>query len=203
MKNSDNKSIALYGGSFDPPHNGHELVIRAVLEEPSVEELWIIPSSDSRYDKKPFASFEKRLEMLKILIADVFSNNTRLKLLDIEKTEQKLAHSYAIETVEYLKSLHPEKEFSWIIGSDNVATLKDWKRSERLFEIVKFLVINRPGQTLVDKHMKLLPNLFYVQTKTTSKASSSEIRTKIKLGESVFSLVNSKVLSYISSSNLY
>ncbi len=126
------KTVALFGGSFDPVHAKHVSIANDLLND--FDEVWVIVAKSSPFKNKHFASFEDRFNMCNIAF-----NNERIKVLDVE---QKQDLKYTYDTVKYLSELYDYK-FSFVIGSDNVASLEKWYKYNELKELVNFVIFDR------------------------------------------------------------
>ncbi|AMC93291.1 nicotinate-nucleotide adenylyltransferase [Erysipelothrix larvae] len=134
------RQILLFGGSFDPIHNGHLEIALSALKQTKAEEVWFVLAALSPF-KEDAPPFEARASMVKLMI----NPYKRLKLCTIEQTLP--IPSYSIDTITALKKQHPEVSFSWLIGSDQIPDLPKWKNYEALCEMVKFVVYPRPSHT--------------------------------------------------------
>lgn len=137
------KRIGIYGGTFDPIHNGHLRVIVELLSRKVVDEIILIPAGMPRLRAAaPQADGKTRLEMCKLAVGDLPSGiKERVSVSDIEIN--RAGETYAIDTVEALGN--DAQELYWIIGSDAYANIDNWHRADELKELVSFIVIDRPG----------------------------------------------------------
>jgi len=133
------KNIALFGGSFDPPHTGHEGIVRELLEMKSLEidEVWMIPARINPLKKKNPAPGEQRVGMLKL----IFEGENRVKIFDWEL--KRVGKSYTIDTVNYLTSTYPSYKFHFVIGTDQ--KMKKWFKVDEIAALVDFILIKRAG----------------------------------------------------------
>ncbi|MFM8842187.1 MAG: nicotinate-nicotinamide nucleotide adenylyltransferase, partial [Actinomycetota bacterium] len=114
--------------------------------------------------------------------------------------------SYAIETVETLLKSHPGKEFAWIIGSDAFRRIDQWHESERLRELISFIVIERPESGAREGSENDFNNDFEDvdgEEIDALQISATEIRKRLHSRQSVSDMVPPPVLSYIESKGLY
>ena len=146
------KKVGIYGGTFDPIHNGHLRVIVELLSKKIVDQIILIPAGEPRLRiEAPIADGQTRLEMCGLAIKDLpVELIEKVSVSDIEI--KRSGPTYAIETVEELisstKSELSERtdvELFWIIGSDAYANIDKWHRADELKEMVSFIVIDRPG----------------------------------------------------------
>ena len=146
------KKLGIYGGTFDPIHNGHLRVIVELLSKKIVDQIILIPAGEPRLRiEAPIADGQTRLEMCGLAIKDLpVELIEKVSVSDIEI--KRSGPTYAIETVQELisstKSELSERtdvELFWIIGSDAYANIDKWHRADELKEMVSFIVIDRPG----------------------------------------------------------
>jgi len=129
------KSVALYGGSFDPPHIGHIKIVEALSSLDFIDEVVIMPAYTNPFKSSTKASGDQRLDWLK----KVFAN---FKSVEVDSFEiKKGVATPTIESVEYLRKKY--KNIYLTIGADNLAKLHLWHDFERLQKLVKFIVISR------------------------------------------------------------
>jgi len=141
--------IAIFGGSFDPPHIGHIEIVKKALKELDIDLLIIVPTFINPFKKQFTAPPCLRLKWLK----KIFLTNLKVLVSDFEIRQQR--PTYAIETVSYIKRRFAPKKIYYIIGSDNLSTLPLWKSYHRLRKEVEFIVATRKGYQ-IDKKFKIL-----------------------------------------------
>lgn len=176
--------VALYGGSFNPPHLAHQLAGLYVLETQEIDELWLVPCFKHPFEKS-LAPFEDRLEMCRRAAAAL---GPRAKVSDCEGRLG--GESRTLLTVTALRAENAGTEFSWIVGADLVRELPSWYRADELQRLVRLIVVGRAGFDSGD-----LPAMPAV--------SSSEVRRRLAAGESVDALVSRSVLDYVRQRKLY
>lgn len=178
--------IALYGGSFDPPHVAHQMACLYVLSTYPIDQVWVIPCFQHAFGKKSVL-FEHRYVMCQQAMSWL---EPHVKISDIEATLQ--GPSYTLRTVKTLQAQHPEHTFSWVVGEDAAATLPSWHGYKELTSLIQFVILGREGMA---GHRSLPLRL--------PQVSSTEIRDLLKQGVSPKGLVPSSVLSYIETHQLY
>ena len=193
------KSIALFGGSFDPIHNGHLFVIEELLSSARFEKFIVIPAGNP-WQKSVAVSAAHRLAMVEIALKDCMS---RYRELEISRFEiDNAGPSYAYQSIEYFKLQNPGDNLVWIIGSDAFAKIDEWKEIEQVAKSVEFLVITRPGQKL--ESAKVAKSITYSQMEMNAlDISSTKVRNLIKTSEPFDSLVPAGVAAYIKSQGIY
>lgn len=132
--------VGLLGGSFDPPHQGHLRITEAAIARLGLDWAWWVVSPGNPLKKEGPAPLERRIAAARGLI-----DNPRVKVTDIEA---KFGTRYTAETLARLQSLHPDVRFVWIMGSDNLAQLHQWKDWRHIMERVPVAVMARPGKKL-------------------------------------------------------
>lgn len=135
----DNKTrgIGLLGGTFNPIHNGHLYIAKAVQRHFGLDRILFIPSADPPHKQgSNLPSAHHRAEMVRLAIAD----DPDFDLCDIELTRQ--GHSYSIETVEALGQTFPDPLF-FMIGMDAFREIATWKDPKRLLTLCHFVVVSR------------------------------------------------------------
>ena len=146
------KRIGIYGGTFDPIHNGHLRVVVELITRKVVDQIILIPAGEPKLrENAPVADGQTRLEMCRLAVSDLpVGIKEHVEVSDIEVVRS--GPSYAIDTVsEIEKSKGNNVELFWIIGSDAYEKIEDWHRSKELQEKVSFIVIDRPGVKSGDK----------------------------------------------------
>jgi nicotinate-nucleotide adenylyltransferase len=191
--------IGIYGGTFDPIHNGHLHVIKELLRSRKLDRIIVVPAGDPQLRDKPQASGQDRLSMCKLAIDQLGSEKELVSLSDIEIIRNR--PSYAIDTVEELMKKEPGQEFAWIVGSDAYRKIDDWHESERLQDLISFIVIERPTNesSMVEDDF----DDFESTDIDALKISATEIRNRIKDGADLSAMVPSTVISFIESKGLY
>ena len=166
--------IALYGGSFDPPHMGHVYVIAHVLATEPVDGLWLVPAYSHAFGKS-MASFTDRVRMCE-LAAEVFGSRVLVSRVE-EEIRAGDQPSYTVDTLEHLCRLFPKRRFALVVGSDNLGGLTRWKDADRIRELVRLVVVGREGYATGDAGASI-PDI-----------SSTLVRRRLAAGEDVTGLV--------------
>lgn len=185
--------IALLGGSFDPPHIGHYLIVRQTLDfRKDIDKILLIPTYQHQW-KPSFAPVEDRLMMTKSLVQE----KTELSEIEIERK----GISYTTDTVKTIKEQTGATLF-WIAGSDILFEFDRWEKTDELMSLTTFLVFPRDPYHLpknLPKGFELIENKNLI----TTNISSTKIRDRIKNGLSINLLVPKEVQNYIKKQTLY
>ena len=182
-------TVAYFGGSFNPPHVAHTLVALYVLETAPVDALWFVPAYEHAFGK-PLAAFEDRLAMCQLAAAAL---GPRVVVSDVERTLG--APSRTLRTIRRLRELHPEHEFSLVIGADLLAEVATWFGGAELQSSVPFVVVGRAGTEGAAAQA--------AGPVTMPAVSSTAVRGAIAAGQPVEGLVPRAVLDYIYRQGLY
>ena len=168
---------ALYGGSFDPPHFGHQFLIQYLLESGLVDEVRVIPCNDHPLGKK-LSPFADRASWCEALVRP-FNGRAVVDTIEAELP----IPSYSFQTAEALASLFPDDQLKWVIGTDAAAQLDQWTESQRLMAVAPLIIIGRQGAI---EHPDQLPLAM-------PDVSSSDIRQRLQNGESLSGLVPERI----------
>ena len=203
------RRIAFFGGTFDPVHHGHLIVARVLGAVCRFERIVLVPAAVPPHKPPPLACGAHRLAMLQLAT----DQDDRLDVSDLELGRS--GPSYTLDTLTALRQQHgPDVELYWIIGTDMLAELPNWRRVENVLEIARIVVASRltrpeaPEDVLAHlrgklprKHLKHLREGL-VETPLIS-ISSSAIRRRLEANQSVRFMVPSVVNDYIAVHRIY
>lgn len=183
------KRIALLGGAFNPPHLGHVLIARQVLDFAGVDEVWLLPNYGQSFEK-PVAPWEDRLAMTRMI-----------SLPHVIVSTIEIDHQLDGRTIHLLPYLPPGNEYVFVMGSDQLPVFHLWGSYRELLERMKFLVFPRFGYPL----QPLFPNMTVLSHELlmTSDISSTKIRGRVSAGLSIAGFVPEGVEEYIINHGLY
>lgn len=191
----DMRTVALFGGSFNPPHVGHVQVVAWLLSTRRADEVWLLPTAHHPFGKE-LAPFADRVAMARAALS-VFAGTDRI--VRVEEIEAELpAPSYTIHTVEALQARHAGVRFALVVGTDVLRDGPKWKDFDRLRTLVELLVVRRAG--VVGSEPDPDPEH---PTPLFPEVSSTGIRARISRGEDVAALVPAAVLDHLRSAALY
>lgn len=169
MSEFKRQRIALFGGSFDPPHICHAMAAMWALQTRPIDEVWWVPTYTHAFGKR-LLPFNQRVEMVEAIVA-VTPNRMRCSRIE----EELGGVSRTVDTVRALSKQFEGAEFSLLMGADLVDELPAWKGSEELLDLVEIHVIGREGYRSPPTHDLRLPNI-----------SSTAIREAIESGNRNF-----------------
>jgi nicotinate-nucleotide adenylyltransferase len=183
------QKIGLFGGSFDPIHHGHLILARDAMEKLGLAKVIFLPANISPHKlDHPPAPATARCEMVAAAIAG--EPGFEMDPCDVERE----GVSFAVDTVRLMIHRHPEADFFYFIGEDNLAALPTWKEITELPRLAQFVVLARSGAP-VDTEFPLVRRYIDI--------SSTDIRKRIARGLSVRYLLPDKTCEIIQRLGLY
>ena len=137
--------IGLYGGTFDPIHNGHLRVISELINQKIADRILLVPAGEPRLrDSQPVATGAQRRTMCQLAVNELPTEvRSKVEVNPIEVL--RMGPSYTIDTVEAIKQTYPDDEILLIIGSDAAEKINQWHRATELLAMVTLEIIERPG----------------------------------------------------------
>lgn len=211
------KKIGLFGGTFDPVHNGHMAVAKAVLEQLALDTLYFIPAAEPPHKSSQFiTSFAHRVAMLRLAL----QGEPRYIVSDIEGLRR--GPSYTIDTLaQFRRKLGREADLFFIIGLDAFADITSWKCYRELLQGSSFVVIDRPthghhalSEVIAGNFPDYRETGAGIWSRKGGKSilalsmepvavSSSLVRERLRQGSPVEKLIPPAVVRYLRSERLY
>ncbi|MCX7973503.1 MAG: nicotinate-nucleotide adenylyltransferase [Candidatus Aminicenantes bacterium] len=209
--------LGLFGGTFNPIHNGHLKVALVVKEFFKLNKILFIPSYlPPHKSTREIASPEDRLKMVELALAPF--PQFEASSLEVDRPET----SYSIVTLQKVKQIYEGAQIFFIVGIDAFLEIKTWREYEKVLSACSFIVVSRPGFSLdqammvlgpewkerivwVDSHdqVKEKEPRIYLFPMQSLNISASEIRMRRLRGEAITGLVPVAVEKYILEKNLY
>lgn len=193
--------IGLFGGTFDPIHIGHLIVMENVLNFMSLDKIIILPSSNPPHKlNKDKTDVKLRVDMVKKAI----ENNNRIILSTFEADNNEVIYSY--QTINYFKEKYPADEFYYIMGEDSFMNIESWKNykdllRENLIVFARSSIDSQSG--LVKKVKETNKENIHLINNLNINISSTLIRNLLKDGKSIRYLVTDDVYDFIMENKLY
>jgi nicotinate-nucleotide adenylyltransferase len=186
--------IGIYGGSFDPVHNGHLITVKNVIEKRKLDKVILVPTyiSPFKLDKKA-TDEDHRINMLNLAIKN--EAKFEVSLVEIERS----GISYTIDTIKHFSDKYDNIDL--IIGFDNMVEFDKWKYPDEILKICNVVVMKR-NIDMNDRRNLYMDKATYVDTPIVD-ISSSLIRENVKNNVSITSLVPENVKDYILANKLY
>ena len=197
--------IAIFGGTFDPVHNGHIKMADTIISRNLADRVFFLPAKTPphKLDKK-ITSEAIRLRMLETVV------NERIQICrhEIDKPD---ATSYSYKTMRELKALHPDKKLLFVIGMDSLRTIHFWREFSKFIQENDFIIFTRPGQKVPTigelneniQNIALCKKLLNSLVELNQPISSTQVREAVKNEKKVEESIPNSVLELIKIENLY
>jgi nicotinate-nucleotide adenylyltransferase len=214
------RSIALFGGTFDPIHAGHLAVAHAAQRRFHLDAIHFIPSArpphKSRSEMTPFIH---RYAMVALACAEHRGFFPSLAEAPMDGASPHVF--YSIDTVRRVRREHPDDHLYFIVGADQFLELPTWKNYESLLDLCDFVIASRPGFRIDALRLVVPPEKFargassdankialrkstvHLLTTVHSHVSSTEVRDRLQEKKNIHSLVPPRVEEYILGQALY
>ena len=203
--------ICLFGGTFDPVHNGHLHAAETVVAALGVDEIRLVLSARPSHKDRTGASLEHRWAMLQLACAD------RPQLVPDDREIRRQRPSYTVETLEAVRAEAPDEDLAWVIGSDAFALLETWYRWQEVLELANLIVLRRPGEFpamsermtayteahLVDSLAGCHKGGIFMLEDAMQEVSAQSVRAELAAGRDVAHLIPQPVALYIRDNHLY
>ena len=171
--------IAVYGGSFNPPHKSHAMVASWIVSSGNADRVWLVPVYEHAFEgvhQKSLAPFEMRLHWCRSMAKDLGD------FIEVSDVESRLpAPSYTVDTLQHFANTHPEHQFHLVIGADILSQTEGWKSWDVIVSSFTPIVVGRTGYEGRNELSEGAPSFPAV--------SSTEIRALLAQGASVDDLV--------------
>lgn len=179
MKLKSQKRVAIFGGSFNPPHIGHVAICEWLFAKELADEVWVVPCLVHPFGKK-LASFEDRFSMCLFAFKDF---GPRVMVSKVEKFLGGVSHT--IRTIHHLLNGNPDCRFSLVTGGDVKTQTSEWVDFDKIKALLPIIAIPRGPKSPI-------PDI-----------SSTEVRRRLAAGESILNLVPKEIAVYIVTHRLY
>ncbi|WP_297597438.1 nicotinate-nucleotide adenylyltransferase [uncultured Cetobacterium sp.] len=184
--------IGIYGGSFNPIHNGHIYMARFIIKYLNLDKLFIIPVGNPSHRKNVLIDGELRIKMCK----EAFKKDSKIEVLSVEVDSKELSYTY--DTLIKIISEYPGNEYFEIIGEDSGEYFHRWKNYKEILKKSKVVILQREGYktNLKDENIIQVKNPFL-------NFSSTRVREMVKCNESIDDMVPKGVIELIEKNKLY
>ncbi len=193
--------IGLFGGTFNPIHNGHLRVVEEAKHHLKLDRILLVPAGDPPHKAgDDITAKEDRLAMVRLAAGIIGAEVSEWELSQEEK-------SYSVLTLEHFREVYPDDELFFIIGADSFRDLPSWWHYRELLTLCTFVVISRPDiekESLLSRYAgdEKPPRVFFLDH-ILMDISSTNIRQRVSEGKDISRLVPEAVLAYIQSHRLY
>src|ERR1700722_1434190 len=196
--------VALFGGSFDPPHHGHFAIATAAANALRLDSVLFAPAG-----RQPLkldgtvTSFEHRLAMVELACRE----DSRFTASEIDAPRADGLPNYTVETLSELERRMPHAKRFNLVGADSFLSLPKWREPARLLELAEWIVVSRPGFEIgslslvgLDLHQQSRVHLL---DNVHEDIAATGLRGRLEAGEPCVDLIAPAVLDYIQSHHLY
>jgi nicotinate-nucleotide adenylyltransferase len=194
--------LGIFGGSFDPVHNGHLELARCCQREAALDEIWFTPTAIQPLKQGgPQATNYQRLEMLRLAIGD--SPDWRICTLEFDRG----GFSYTVDTLRQIHTELRDAELFFLVGADALGDLPHWKEPAEIFQLAAPLIVHRAGgshaELLAAKQLCPADHQPQVIDMPAMPESSTEIRHRVASGEPIDAFLPTAVARYIAEHGVY
>lgn len=194
--------IGIYGGSFNPVHNGHIHLAETAMEEFGLDHIFFVPSKISPHrSSDEYVSERDRLEMLRLATA----GDEKFHVSDYELKSNRI--SYSVYTVEYFRLGFPNDELFLLVGSDMLMMFEKWYCFKKILSEVTLIVVSRNSGDFEQLRKKTSELSVYgnilISSAPPEIISSTAIRKKIRENSDFTCYLDENVVQYIRLKNLY
>lgn len=193
---------AIFGGSFNPVHNGHINLVREMIDEIHPDRVIIVPTGISPFKQgiKPMFSGEDRLKMCRL----AFGGFPECSVSSYEVDNEGV--SYTVLTLRHFRQMYPDDELFFIVGSDMLLSLKRWYRFEEIMQLATIAAASREDGDFDDlrktaDELSQFGRVILIKI-TPFPLSSTEIREKIENKQDFSCYLPEKVVKYILDKNV-
>lgn len=193
----------IFGGTFDPPHNGHVSALKEFIKRCGTDRVFVIPTGVPPHKNAGMTSDKDRLKM--VLLA--FENVPQAKICDYEI--KKGGKSYTVNTLLWLAEKFPDDSFVLYTGSDMFLSLHTWHKAEKILSLCSVAAFTRTGDDIpaLEKQSEFLREKYGAKTDVyefePEIISSTKIREMIETGKDFRSYIPQSVAEYIENKGLY
>jgi nicotinate-nucleotide adenylyltransferase len=196
--------VALFGGTFDPPHRGHLGIAAAAADAFHLDTVLFAPVG--RQPLKPngaSASYSDRFAMLSLACIP----DPRFAVSNLDAPHPDGMPNYTVQSLTALHQLMPDAQLFYLAGADSFLNLPHWHESHRLLELAEWIVVSRPGSPLGDLDaMGLTPHqqtrVHLLQT-VHEDVAATDLRQRLEAGDRCPDLLPTAVSDYIQTHSLY
>jgi nicotinate-nucleotide adenylyltransferase len=196
--------VALFGGSFDPPHHGHIAIATAAADVFDLDKVFFAPVG--RQPLKPEgvpASFADRLAMVELACGV----DPRFDVSDLDAPKSDGSPNYTVQTLATLQEAMPDARLFNLVGADSFLDLRRWHEPGRLLDLAEWIVVSRPGFPLANlSALGLTPRqrgrVHLLQT-VHEDVAATDLRERLETGDQCVDVLDPAVSAYIQSHHLY
>ena len=196
--------VALFGGSFAPPHRGHMALARATADSFALDLVFFAPAGRQPLKKSSTAaSYQQRLAMVALACAE----DPRFAVSELDAPRPDGQPNYTVDTLARLKTLFPDGQRFNLAGADSFLTLGRWREPARMLELAEWIVVSRPRFPLVEpeglplnEHQR---SRIHLLNSVHEDVAATNLRERLRTGDPCTDLLPPPVSAYIEQQGLY
>jgi len=196
--------VALFGGSFDPPHRGHIAIAKAAADRFALDQVLFAPAG--LQPLKPghaAASFDHRFAMAALACAE----DPRFHISALDAPRPDGHPNYTVETLDQLHRSMPSTQLFNLVGADSFHSLARWRDTRRLLALADWIVVSRPGFALADPEGMTLSaaqrTRVHLLDSVHEDVAATTLRERLQRGDPCADLLPATVSAYIAEHHLY
>lgn len=194
--------IGIFGGSFNPIHNGHIHLVECAVSDFSLDRVILMPTAIAPHKSShEYVSAEHRLKMCELAADGI--DGVEVSSFEIDKGGK----SYTVDTIRHFRTEYPYDELFLLVGSDMLSTFDEWYRYEEILENASLCAVSRLGNDmkLLEEYAEKLRRFgnVYISQSPSVPMSSSKIRRLVKNRKDFSCYLPEKVVQYIKVHSLY
>jgi nicotinate-nucleotide adenylyltransferase len=198
--------IALFGGTFDPPHRGHIAVAKAAADAFGLDQVLLAPTGLQPLKLGAASTaFGDRMA----LVAAACKEDARFSVSDIDAPRADYLPNYTVDTLDKLRAENPAAKLFNLVGADSFLNLRRWHEPDRLLELAEWIVVTRPGYPISELDLSsAIRNpeqraQVHVLRGVEEDLSATDLRARLRSGDPCPDLLPEEVGEYIKAHNLY
>ncbi|OGU61217.1 MAG: nicotinate (nicotinamide) nucleotide adenylyltransferase [Ignavibacteria bacterium GWF2_33_9] len=194
------RKVGIYGGTFNPIHNGHLQIVNDFINDCNLDICFVVPNFISPFKTEEIKSIsdEDRIQLIELAIQNI--SKLEIELFELNKK----GISKTLDTINYFRQKFPDDELFLLVGSDTALEFHKWYKWKEIVNLVTIVIALRKNESKDFEFTKACKNCKVILLQNELiEISSSEIRELILLGENISSLVPAKTYIYIINNNLY
>lgn len=190
--------LCIFSGTFNPIHNAHLKMAQYVIKHYGFDKIIFIPAYKPPHKDYDASMCTHRYNMVRLAI----QNNPNFEISDIEYKREGKSYSY-LTALELNQQYKIDGKINFIIGTDAFEKIESWYESDKLKNLVDFIVFIRENETVNLSHLKEKGYNFEIAKMPFTDISSTDLRKRISEGKSIKNLVTEEVEDYIYKNGLY
>jgi nicotinate-nucleotide adenylyltransferase len=196
--------VALFGGTFDPPHRGHLAIASAAADAFGLDRVLFAPVGRQPLKAKDGASaFGDRVAMVELACAA----DARFAVSLVDAPREDGAPNYTVDALQILRDEMPDTQLFNLVGADSFLHVRQWREPERLLELAEWIVVSRPGFSLDGlEAMKLTATQrgrVHVLDGVHEDVAATDLRERLEAGACCTDVLPEAVAAYIEGQGLY